>query len=72
MQQLGDQQPRRAAALVELGHTLVEKDFYNIDEIQHFTTEKYVSEYKISEGNAQFVVDSIRREMKRIRRLGRN
>ena len=72
MQQLGDQQPQQAAALVKLGITLVEKNFYNIDKIQHFTMEKYVLEYKISESNAQFVVNSIGQEMKRIRRLGKN
>lgn len=52
--------------------TFEEKDFYNIDEVAHITAERLSSEeFGFTAGNAQFFLDAIRKEIKRVDRAAR-
>ncbi|KAK7677036.1 hypothetical protein QCA50_020001 [Cerrena zonata] len=68
MSALGETNPRCAQALKALGEALVEEDLFNINELQEFTKEKYIKDYGQSEGNAQFVVERVKREIKKIQK----
>ncbi|KAL0056582.1 hypothetical protein AAF712_016813 [Marasmius tenuissimus] len=67
-QLLGEAVPQRAQALAALAEALAAKDLYNINEIDKITEEDLVGKYKLSEGNAQFVVKQVAKEIKRVRK----
>jgi hypothetical protein len=70
-EKLDQQHPRRQ--LLPYVDEFEKKDFYHIDEITKISTECLTGvEFHLSAGNAQFIVDAAKAEMKRIdRSLGK-
>ena len=61
--------PRHRDALEGLGHLLVSNDYFGIDDIAGETVEWFMAEpYKLSSGNAKFVVRIVGAEIDRIKR----
>lgn len=70
LQQLDERHAQRG--LSRHFNVFEEKDFYNINEVANITSERLSSEeFGFTSGNAQFFLDAIRKEMKRIDRVVR-
>lgn len=66
--ELGNDNPRRAEALLSLRLLMEDKEYYNLDDIENYTEEKLVSDYAITDGLASFVVKKVEEAVKRLKK----
>ncbi|KAG6905177.1 hypothetical protein DXG01_004392 [Tephrocybe rancida] len=62
---LHDHEPQRQLDL--FAYEYEGNDFYYIDEIANLTVKELMQEYKISKGNAKFILEAVKKEVKKVK-----